>query len=39
MGSTGAQPQTGGQRIAAKTVEAMTSPENYLFPLLRQLGV
>jgi len=42
MGSTGAQPQTGGQRIAAKTVEAMTSPENYLFPpvaAVRRLGM
>jgi hypothetical protein len=42
MGSTGAQPQTGGQRIAAKTVEAMTSPENYLFPAaaaVKRLGM
>ena len=42
MGSTGAQPQTGGQKIAAKTVEAMTSPENYLFPAaaaVKRLGI
>jgi hypothetical protein len=42
MGSTGAQPQTGGQRIAASSVKAMTSPENYLFPAVaavRRLGM
>lgn len=41
MGSTGAQPQTGGQKIAAGAVKAMTSPELYLFPPLaavRRMG-
>ena len=41
MGSTGAQPQTGGQKIAAGAVKAMTSPESYLFPPLaavRRMG-
>jgi hypothetical protein len=42
MGSTGAQPQTGGQRIAAGAVKAVTSPESYLFPpvaAVRRLGM
>jgi len=42
MGSTGAQPQTGGQKIAAGAVKAVTSPESYLFPpvaAVRRLGM
>lgn len=42
MGSTGAEPQTGGQRIAAGAVKAMTSPESYVFPpvaAVRRLGM
>jgi len=42
MGSTGAQPQTSGQRIAASAVKAATSPESYLFPpvaAVRRLGM
>ena len=42
LGSTGAEPQTGGQRILAKGAEAVTSPENYLFPALaatRRMGL
>jgi len=34
MGSTGARPQTGGQRILAAGVEAATDPTSYLFPPL-----
>ena len=42
MGSTGAEPQTSGQRIAASAVKAMTSPESYIFPpvaAVRRLGM
>jgi hypothetical protein len=42
LGSTGAAPQTGGQRIMAAGVEAATSPESYLFPALaatRRMGL
>ena len=42
MGSTGAQPQTSGQRIAASAVKAATSPESYLFPpvaAVRRMGM
>ena len=42
LGSTGAMPQTGGQRIVAGGLEAVTSPESYLFPPLaavRRMGV
>ena len=41
FGSTGAQPQTGGERMVASGIEAVTSPENYLFPPLagiRRMG-
>jgi len=41
FGSTGAKPQTGGERIVASGIEAVTSPENYLFPALagiRRMG-
>lgn len=42
LGTTGAQPQTGGQRIMAAGIEAATSPESYLFPPLaatRRMGM
>jgi hypothetical protein len=42
MGSTGAQPQTGGQRILAAGIEAGAGLENYLFPALaatRRMGM
>lgn len=35
LGTTGAEPQTGGQRMIAKGAEAMASPESYLFPPLQ----
>lgn len=41
MGSTGAQPQTFGERVLSAGVEAATSPESYLFPPLafvRRMG-
>jgi hypothetical protein len=34
LGSTGAAPKSGGQRIVAAGIEAATSPESYLFPAL-----
>ena len=34
LGTTGAEPQTGGQRMIAKGAEAIASPESYLFPPL-----
>ena len=34
FGSTGAQPTTTGQAITARGLEAITSPESYLFPPL-----
>jgi hypothetical protein len=42
LGSTGAAPQSGGQRILAAGIEAATSPESYLFPALaatRRMGL
>lgn len=42
LGTTGAQPRTGGQRIMAAGIEAATSPESYLFPALaatRRMGL
>jgi hypothetical protein len=42
MGSTGAMPQTGGQKMLAAGIEAATSPESYLFPALaatRRMGM
>lgn len=42
MGSTGAQPETGAQKVAAGAVKAMTSPESYLFPpvaAVRRMGM
>ncbi len=42
LGSTGAAPTTGGQRILAAGIEAAASPENYLFPALaatRRMGM
>jgi len=42
LGSTGAAPQTGGQKIVAAGLEAVTSPESYLFPPLagvKRLGM
>ena len=42
LGTTGAQPQTGGQRIVAAGIEAAASPESYLFPALaatRRMGM
>lgn len=42
LGTTGAQPQTGGQRIMAAGIEAAASPESYLFPPLaatRRMGL
>jgi hypothetical protein len=38
LGSTGAAPQGGGQKIVAAGIEAATSPENYLFPHWQQLA-
>ena len=41
LGSTGAQPQTFGERVLSAGVEAATSPESYLFPPLafvRRMG-
>lgn len=41
LGSTGAQPQTIGERIIASGLQAATSPESYLFPPLagvRRMG-
>lgn len=34
LGTTGAAPQSGGERILAAGIEAATSPESYLFPAL-----
>jgi len=34
LGTTGAEPQTTGQKILAQGAEAVTSPESYLFPPL-----
>ena len=34
LGTTGVEPQTGMQRILGQGAEAVTSPENYLFPPL-----
>ena len=42
LGSTGAEPQTGGQKILAAGTEAMFSPESYAFPPLaatKRLGL
>lgn len=42
LGSTGATPQTGGQKVVAAGLEAVTSPESYLFPPLagiKRLGM
>ena len=42
MGSTGARPQTGGQKMIAAGIEAAASPESYLFPALaatRRMGL
>lgn len=42
LGSTGAMPQTGPQKIIAGGLEAVTSPEQYLFPPLaavRRMGL
>lgn len=42
LGSTGAAPQTGGQKIVAAGIEFATSPESYLFPPLaatRRMGM
>lgn len=42
LGTTGAAPQTGGQRIMAAGIEAAASPESYLFPPLaatRRMGM
>lgn len=42
LGSTGAMPQTGAQRVISGGLEAVTSPESYLFPPLagvRRMGV
>lgn len=42
LGTTGAQPQGGGQKIMAAGIEAATSPESYLFPALaatRRMGM
>ena len=42
LGTTGAAPQTGGQRIMAAGIEAAASPESYLFPPLaatRRMGL
>jgi hypothetical protein len=34
LGSTGAAPKSGGERIVAAGIEAATSPESYFFPAL-----
>lgn len=42
LGSTGAAPQGGGQKMIAAGIEAATSPESYLFPALaatRRMGL
>ena len=42
MGSTGAAPQGGGQKMIAAGIEAAASPESYLFPALaatRRMGM
>jgi len=42
LGTTGAEPQTGMQRILGQGTEAVTSPESYLFPALaatRRMGM
>ena len=42
LGSTGAEPQTVGQKIVAGGLQAATSPESYLFPpiaAVRRLGL
>ncbi len=42
LGSTGAAPQGGGQKMIAAGIEAATSPESYLFPALaatRRMGM
>lgn len=42
LGSTGAEPQTGGQRILAGGLQAVTDPLSYLFPPLagvKRLGI
>ena len=42
LGTTGARPQTGGQKIMAAGIEAAASPESYLFPALaatRRMGL
>ena len=42
LGSTGAKPQTGTERIIGAGIEAVTSPESYLFPALsaaRRMGL
>lgn len=42
MGSTGAQPETMAQKIAAGAVKSVTSPESYLFPpvaAVKRLGM
>ena len=42
LGTTGVQPQGGGQKIMAAGIEAATSPESYLFPALaatRRMGM
>ena len=42
LGTTGVQPQGGGQKIMAAGIEAAASPESYLFPALaatRRMGM
>lgn len=42
LGTTGAQPQGGGQKMVAAGIEAAASPESYLFPALaatRRMGM
>jgi hypothetical protein len=42
LGTTGAKPQTGTERIIGAGIEAVTSPESYLFPALsaaRRMGL
>jgi hypothetical protein len=42
LGTTGAEPQTGMQKILAQGTEAVTSPESYLFPPLaatKRMGI
>lgn len=38
LGSTGAEPQTMGEKIIAGGLQAVTSPESYLFPPLAGVG-